>query len=95
MTNEQAYGEWSYGQRALTRYGSGDVVRIGPAYQMGGHYAPDGSEGIYTVIRELPGSESSCGPDYYLARGYWAADSHPHWDVLCKAARLILVQKGM
>lgn len=93
MTPEQAYPHMpDYDERIKQTFASGDIVRVGPAYQQGGWYANDGSEAEYmTVVGVLPGTT-----DYYLARGYVRADlaSTAMWDLLCSAARLDLVEKA-
>ncbi len=93
LTEQEAYGDRLYSERALTRYEPGNIVRIGPAYRMGNRYVHEGPEGIYTVIGELSGSNSAGGLDYYLARGLWRRGTFPHWDVISKAFRLTLVRK--
>lgn len=86
LTNEEAYGGVSYERRTLATYEPGDVVRVGPAYQMGGTYRADGMEGVYTVVRRLLDT-----PDWYLAQGVVSVPNFgegAHWDVICHAARI-------
>lgn len=66
----------------------GDVVRVGPAYRGGNRYEADGCEGEYTVQRALPPG------DYYLVKGLFDVEDveHVHWDLICHASRLTLVE---
>lgn len=63
----------------------GSLVRLGPAYRMGGYYEPDGNEGIYTVVGEL-----SRG-DFYLVKGHAPEAAMFDFDLICKYTRLSLV----
>lgn len=67
-----------------TEYNPGDLVMVGLAYRGSGRYAPDGCEGLYTVLRALPPG------DYYLARGAVPIDSA--WDVICHVSRMTPAQ---
>lgn len=87
MTETEAYDR-PYSVRILFTYRPGDLVRVGPAYRMGGYYVDDGDEGIYTVCRRI--GESS---DYKLVRGEWSFLSDVdledlQWEVIVHASRL-------
>lgn len=51
MASEQeCYGERDCRQRSNTKYKTGDLVTVGPAYYGSGQYHPTGLEGDYTVV---------------------------------------------
>lgn len=70
---------------ALRRYRHGNRVRVLPAYRGAGVFLPDGDEGLYTVVGELPNTHGA--PDYYLAHGH-CTDSRA-WDVIVHPSRMV------
>lgn len=82
MNESEAYRR-SYHERALAEYTPGSIVKVGPAYRMGGTYEADGWEGVFTVIRRC-----SDGPDYYVARGRHQDLNGLDWDGIVHASRL-------
>ena len=65
----------------MTTFQPGDLVRVGPAYVGSGRFAPDGHEGLHTVVKYL------APDDYKLARG--AVDAATaEWDVIVHVTRL-------
>lgn len=90
LTEAQAYpcGR-TYGERATRRYEPGDLVRIGPGYQMGGTYAHDWCSGRYARVAGVLGS----GPETDYKLCFVAdADERPdpeHWDAIVHPSRLV------
>lgn len=79
MHETQAYPENpDYHARTQQTFVVGEAVRVGPAYQAGGSYAPDGQEGPRYVVRV-------CGDSHYRVA------LTPQGDYLCTvfAARLV------
>ena len=66
------------------------LVRVGPAYRMGGAYLPDGFEGLYTLV----GVDRYQGVTYYLLTrgdivGQWGgAQAENIYDVHIHASRV-------
>lgn len=91
--------------RPILDYSPGDLVEVLPAYIGAGSYAPDGTEGIYTVLRRmlgLPPPFPSDGPrshsaDYKLVRGdrrvELASGQRFEWELISHASRLQPVRK--
>lgn len=69
----------------IRNYSAGDIVVARTAYKGGGHFACDGDEGVYTVLKPFKG-----GPDYYLVRGVWTPEqlADLSWDIIMHAQRL-------
>lgn len=63
----------------------GQVVEVTQAYQGAGHFAPDGCEGLYVILRRM-----ADGPDYYLARYQEGMQTPPEseWELICHESRL-------
>lgn len=63
----------------------GSVVRVTPQYQGGNVYAPDGNEGIYTVVGVL------LPADFKLCQGVYCGDMMPpagDWDLISHISRI-------
>lgn len=89
ITEKEAYRD-PYEVRSRRVFSPGDRVRVGPAWQgaAGGHYVPDGHEGIYYVVEQMPGS---C--DHKLVRERngrrpMLSATAVEWDVIVHASRL-------
>lgn len=73
-----------YAARCRRTYAPGDLVRVGPAYRMGGTQEHDGHEGLHRICERIGAS-----PDYKLARVDRNGRCDPGtWDVIVCAARL-------
>lgn len=95
MNAEQAYPHCpSYTVRALATFEPGELVTVGPAYEMGGTYRHDGCGAgrTFRVIRELPASAGS-GRDYYLTADLHPDVSESDWDLIVHPSRLVQVNR--
>jgi hypothetical protein len=71
-------------------YRRGDVVQVTMAYQGNNRFAPDGHEGVYTVVAPM-----LSGADFKLCRGgTYAETPDPHeWDLMCHVSRMEPVEQ--
>ena len=97
MSNSISNPEMGYRDvLSLTKHEPGDLVRVLPAYRGAGTFSPDGSEGVYAVIRSIGGAPE----DYKLAHvprnlteagaRTWAKEHGPEasWDRIMCASRI-------
>lgn len=81
MTNQEAYGETTWEQRAATQYQPGQRVYMGPGYVGNGRYAHDEGSGQYYYVYKRCGNS----PDYKLAK----RPNDSCWLFIVHASRLV------